>query len=76
MASDPELQQVIMSFQDLSVDQLNDSLDQVDGLVAHSTTHNPDLQHLFLNGCYYTWSYKLVRDNIDKKVYSPLTELQ
>ena len=69
MVDDPEIQDVIMSLQDLSVDQLQDSyqLEEMEDDSAQSTDYD-DIEQLFLNGCFYTYPYEIIGDNIDKKV--------
>ena len=66
---DPDVEDVIMSLQDLSVDQLQDSYrleDEMDDAPAQPTTDHSDLQQLLINGTFY--QYKIIGDNIDKKV--------
>ena len=64
----PELDDVITSFQDLSVDQWEDSYSLEDDIEdvqpAQSTTDSDDLLQLFLSGTFYTYP-----DNIDIKVH-------
>ena len=74
---DSEIEDVIMSLQDLSVDQLQDSyrlendmedLDEMEDVYAQSTTDNNDIQQLPLSGTFYTYPYKIIGDNFDTKV--------
>ena len=81
---DSEIEDVIMGLQDLSVDQLQDSyrleddiedLDEMEDVSAQLTTDNNDVQQLSLNGTFYTYPYKIIGDNIDKKVNSKSIKL-
>ena len=75
---DSEIENVIMSLQDLSVDQLQDSYrieddmdDEMEVTSAQSTTDcssDVNIQQLPINGAFYTYPYKIIGDNIDKKV--------
>lgn len=66
----PNIEDVIISLQDLSVDQLQVScrLDEMEDISAQPTTdhYDSDLQQLLINGAFYP--YKIIGDNIDKKV--------
>ena len=70
---DPEIEDAITSFQDLSVDQLQDSYNIEDDMEvvrpAQSTTDCDDILQLILTGTFYTYPYKIIGDNIDKKVH-------
>lgn len=81
---DSEIEDVIMGLQDLSVDQLQDNyrleddmedLDEMEDVSAQLTTDNNDVQQLSLNGTFYTYPYKIIGDNIDKKVNSKSIKL-
>ena len=81
---DSEIEDVIMGLQDLSVDQLQNSyrleddmedLDEMEDVSAQLTTDNNDVQQFSLNGTFYTYPYKIIGDNIDKKVNSKSIKL-
>ena len=68
----PDIEDVIVSLQDLSVDQLQVSCTlgdhEMEDISAQPTTdhYDSDLQPLLINGAFYP--YKIIGDNIDKKV--------
>ena len=66
---DSDIEDVIKSLQDLSVDQLQDSYrfeDEMEDVSAQLTTDHSDLQQLLINRTFSP--YKIIGDNIDKKV--------